>query len=260
MPRFARRVSSTGIYHVVVRGVNRQKIFLDEEDCHQYLLTLLKIFKEEGAVLLGYCLMGNHLHLLIYVHSVNILSLVMKRIGTGYAWWFNKKYKRTGHLFQGRFKSEPVEDDRYLLVVIRYIHLNPVKAGLVRKPEAYRWSSCATYYGKRDYLTGLTGTDPILSLFDAGKSEAIQDFRRFMGEDSSTDRCLGDDQPAVRPNDSELQREIVKLLGNRPVGELQKMGRKERNLFLRRVKKIEGCTLRQIARVTGLGYNIIYRA
>jgi putative transposase len=258
MPRVARRVSSTGIYHVIARGINRQKIFLDDNDCHKYLITLEQIIREEGCILLGYCLMGNHLHLLICAYSGESLSLAMKRTGTSYAWWFNWKYERTGHVFQDRFRSECVEDDSYLLVVIRYIHQNPVKAGLAREPEAYKWSSCSTYFGGKDYLPGLTSTDFILSLFDTEKSVAIEHFRKFMGEDSD-DRCL-EDCSAEQLKDSEAREKIVELLGNRSIGELQKMGRVERNSFLHRAKEIQGCSIRQIARITEIGYNIIYRA
>ncbi len=236
MPRVARRISSTGIYHVIARGINRQKIFLDDNDCHKYLTTLDQKIREEGCVLLGYCLMGNHLHLLINAHSSESLSLVMKRIGTSYAWWFNWKYERTGHVFQDRFRSECVEDDSYLLVVIRYIHQNPVKAGLVRKPESYKWSSCSPYYGGKDYLPGLTSTDFILSLFATEKSEAIRYFRKFMEEDSD-DQCL-EDRSEDRLSDSAVQEEVIKLLDNRSIDELRKMGRMERNTFLRRAKQI----------------------
>ncbi|NMD42133.1 MAG: transposase [Firmicutes bacterium] len=258
MPRTARKVSSTGIYHVIARGINRQKIFLDDNDCHRYLIALEQIIREEGSVLLGYCLMVTHLHLLINACSVEILSRMMKRLGISYASWFNWKYERNGHLFQGRFRSECVEDDSYLLTAIRYIHKNPVKAGLVRRAEQYRWSSCRTYYGGKDYLPGLIDTELVLSLFDKKRSDAIERFRKFMKEDSD-DLCLKG-YPTKRLKDNEVREELIKLLGNRSIGELQKLNRVEMNSILNRAKQIKGCSLRQLVRITGIGYNIVYRA
>lgn len=134
MPRQARMKSKTGIYHVIVRGISQQNIFHDEEDFMKYLEMLERVKKKSGFKLYGYCLMGNHVHLLIH-ESQDELSVVMKGLGISYAWWYNWKYKRTGHVFQDRYKSECVEDDTYLLTVIRYIHQNPVKAGMVTKPD-----------------------------------------------------------------------------------------------------------------------------
>lgn len=148
MPRHAREKSSTGIYHIMVRGINRQDIFHSEEDHQRYLDILLKIKREEDVEIWGYCLMSNHLHLLIREETA--LSKIMKRVGSSYAYWYNWKYHRSGHLFQDRFKSEKIETDAYLMTVIRYIHQNPIKAGMVSKPEEYRWSSCRDYYPRND--------------------------------------------------------------------------------------------------------------
>ena len=145
MPRQARQVSRTGIYHLIVRGINREVIFHDDEDRQRYLETLARITTDISATTFGYCLMDNHVHILIKEGS-NGISNLMHRLGASYAYYYNWKYERTGHVFQNRFKSESVEDDSYLKTVIRYIHQNPVKAGMVNKPEAYQWSSCHVYY------------------------------------------------------------------------------------------------------------------
>ncbi|MCJ7806540.1 MAG: transposase, partial [Clostridia bacterium] len=119
MPRRAREKSSTGVYHVMLRGINRQNIFKDREDRQQFITTLVKYKKVSGYEIYGYCLMTNHMHLLIKEGGESI-DRILKRIGASYVYWYNKKYARCGHLFQDRFKSEPVEDDQYLLVVLRY--------------------------------------------------------------------------------------------------------------------------------------------
>jgi len=140
VPRKPRKKSETGIYHVIVRGIGQQNIFHQEDDFQRYLETTKKISLESGVSVLGYCLMTNHVHLLLREDDGDI-SVYMKRLGISYAYWYNRKYERIGHVFQDRFKSECVEDDAYLLTVIRYIHENPVKASIISKPEEYEWSS-----------------------------------------------------------------------------------------------------------------------
>ena len=110
MPRQARRKSESGIYHVMLRGINKQVIFEDEEDSLKFLETLKNYKAISGYKIFAYCLMSNHIHLLLKVEKEN-LDLIIKRIASSYVYWYNWKYHRSGHLFQDRFKSEPVEDD-----------------------------------------------------------------------------------------------------------------------------------------------------
>lgn len=128
MPRAARKKSNSGIYHIMLRGINRQLIFEDEEDKNRFIETLLKYKEQCGYLIYAYCLMGNHIHILLK-EGKEELTLVLKRIAGSYVYWYNWKYHRSGHLFQDRFKSEPVEDDAYFLTVIRYIHQNPETRG-----------------------------------------------------------------------------------------------------------------------------------
>ena len=146
MPRTARKISKTGIYHLVLRGINRQTIFEEDEDAIKFLDTLQRYQKECDFEIYAYCLMGNHIHLLVKEGKEKI-GQTMKRIGVSYVYWYNYKYDRSGHLFQGRYKSEVVEDDSYLLVVFRYIHQNHLKAKMVKDIEDYQWSSYHEYMG-----------------------------------------------------------------------------------------------------------------
>ncbi|MFT3969894.1 MAG: transposase [Micropruina sp.] len=140
MPRHARQLADSGIYHAMARGVNRDAIFLEDED-FEYFLHALAVTKDaSGCHVLAYCLMSNHVHLVLRVDDEPI-SAVMKRLGVRYAGWFNRKYGRAGHLFQDRFRSRPVETDEYFMTLLRYVWNNPVEAGLVGQPEEYRWSS-----------------------------------------------------------------------------------------------------------------------
>jgi REP element-mobilizing transposase RayT len=140
MPRSARKRSASGIYHIILRGLNKQTIFSDEEDNDEFIRIISECKRLSGYDLYAYCLMGNHVHLLIKEGSESI-EQIMKRIGTRCVARYNRKYQRCGHLFQDRFKSEAVEDDGYFLSVLKYIHQNPQKAGLCKGPDLYLWSS-----------------------------------------------------------------------------------------------------------------------
>lgn len=255
--RLSRERSESGVYHIILRGINRQDIFYDDEDYQRFLETINRTKSEDEFAVYGYCLMTNHLHLLI-LEKIDSISRIMSRIGTSYAWWYNQKYGRSGHVFQGRFKSECVEDDNYLLAVIRYIHSNPVKAGMVQKPEDYRWSSIHDYYGTRSSLYGLIEPGFVLGIIDQNIERARQEFREFMKQENE-DKCL-EYETRQRKTDSELKVEIEKLMSGKPIGLLQGMEREKRNEILRKIKKIDGVSLRQISRVTGLSVDIVFNA
>lgn len=253
MPRQPREKSNTGIYHIIARGINRQQIFHEDADFRRYLTTLRRIAVESEAAVLGYCLMSNHVHLLFQEGKVGI-SGIMHRVGASYAIWYNCKYQRSGHVFQDRFKSEQVEDDSYLLTAVRYIHQNPVKAGLVNSPETYRWSSCGAYYGLGEYMPGFTQTQLILALFAENKELARQLFIDF-SHTANTDTCLENDE-IERLSDESLRQGICAILQGKPICSLLEMETAERDELIKRIRAIEGSSLRRIASITGLS---IYR-
>jgi len=178
MPRRAREKSQSGIYHVILRGVNRQEIFHDDSDNIRFLETLERYKKKVKIKVHGWCLMGNHVHLLLEEGNEQ-LSTTIKRIGISFVWYYNLKYNAVGHLFQDRYKSEKVESDEYLMTVIRYIHQNPVKAGVVKKPKQWKWSSYKGYCGERLHPTGLLNSELILSIFSKDKNTAVTRFKKF---------------------------------------------------------------------------------
>ncbi len=140
MARHARQLAGSGIYHVMLRGVNRDAIFLDDADRERFLHSLAEAKQASGCHVLAYCLMTNHVHLVLRTAEEPI-GVVVKRLGVRYAGWFNRRYDRVGHLFQDRFASVPVEDDGHFITLLRYVWNNPVEAGLAARPEEYRWSS-----------------------------------------------------------------------------------------------------------------------
>ncbi len=163
MPRKAREKSESGIYHIMMRGINRQKVFKDDEDCLRFIQTLQKYKEQSDYAIYAYCLMGNHVHILLKT-GTEPLEQIMRRVCGSYVYWYNDKYQRIGNLFQDRFKSEPVDGDAYFLVVLRYIHQNPVKAGLVKNIEQYKWSSYKEYLDKailidKDFPLGMFNDD-----------------------------------------------------------------------------------------------------
>jgi REP element-mobilizing transposase RayT len=132
------------VYHVINRGTARQATFLDEEDYRVFLKTLAEAHRQWGIEVFGYCLMRNHYHVCLSTPKGN-LSRVMRHVDGLYTQRFNRRHDRDGSLFRGRYKAILIDGDEYLAPVVRYIHLNPIGAGLVRYPEEYRWSSHLNY-------------------------------------------------------------------------------------------------------------------
>jgi len=140
MARPLRLEFSGAVYHVTARGNERRLIFADDEDRLDYLARIAHYRTKFGFRLLAYCLMTNHLHLAIRRGPIP-LSRVMASLHSSYTQWFNRRHGRVGHLFQGRYKAFLVQEDRYLQALVRYIHLNPVRARMVERPCDYPWSS-----------------------------------------------------------------------------------------------------------------------
>jgi putative transposase len=151
MPRRARQVAGSGIYHVMLRGVNRDVIFLEDEDRERFLFALKAAKDASECKALAYCLMDNHVHLVLR-SGIEPIGSTVRRFGVRYAGWFNRKYDRVGHLFQDRFKSVPVDEDAHFITLMRYVWNNPVEAGLVEQPEEYRWSSRRFFGGSSSLI------------------------------------------------------------------------------------------------------------
>jgi putative transposase len=165
-------------YHVLVRGNQRQDVFFDNQDRQAYLERVKRYKNELQFIFYAYALMVNHVHLLIETPTASI-SKIMQRINLTYTQYFNKKYEKVGHLFQGRYKALLCDRDEYLLSLIRYIHLNPVRANLVKEPQDYPWSS------HRDYLAGkedLVDTKRALRFFSDRALQARRQYKDFVDE------------------------------------------------------------------------------
>jgi len=135
--------------HLIQRGVNRAACFRGESDFLVYLSHLRELAKKHACAVHAYCLMTNHVHLLLTPSEAHSCTALMRDLGRRYVPYFNRRHERTGTLWEGRFRSCLVESARYLLACYRYIELNPVRAGMVDQPNSYAWSSYATNSGRR---------------------------------------------------------------------------------------------------------------
>ena len=241
----------------MLRGANRQEIFHDEEDNVRFLETLERYKKKSKIKVYGWCLMDNHVHLLIE-EGKEELSVTMKRIGVSYAWFYNSKYKTTGHLFQDRYRSENVESDAYLMTAIRYIHQNPVKAGIVKNPDSFKWSSCQGYYGKEYYPPYLLDSTLILGVFSEDQKTGIKKFKEY-NEMENQDKFI-DDEVRKRLSDDEAREEINKAIIGYKIANIKSLPKSQRDEIVGRIKKIEGITQRQISRIIGMSLSLVNRA
>lgn len=177
MSRKPRICFEKAFYHVTNRGDNKEKIFCNDSD-RKRMVSFLKKAKEKYCFKLhAFVLMRNHFHLVIETSTVGTISQIMHSINTNYTKYFNWSHNRTGHLFQGRFNSNLIDKDAYLLEVSRYVNLNPVRAGFVERPEHYKWSSYLTYLGQTNYY--FIDTELILNMMSddpAFQSKLYSDF------------------------------------------------------------------------------------
>lgn len=167
------------IYHITCRGNRKNTLFHDERDYKTYLYYLEKARRRYPFYLHAYCLMKNHVHLHLETIDDHI-QYIMKKINSLYAIYFNKRYDLVGHVFQGRYKSEIIDSRSYFLKASRYIHLNPVKANIVKFPSDYKWSSCAAY--EKDRADQHVNKERTLSLLHEPQKE---NYIKFLYEGAS---------------------------------------------------------------------------
>lgn len=250
MPRTARAPSASGIYHAMARGVNRQRIFTCDGDKERYLDCLWTSSEARDVSVHAYCLMENHVHLLIRQDGEFPIGEFFRSLGTRYAGWFNVTYGRVGHLFQGRFKSKPVETDGYLIAVVRYIHLNPVQAAMCSSPADYRFSSYRVY-AKTDRSEPPWGlsTDLVSPLITPLRCRDLHlDEGRSLYELGMLREERGlSDEAAI---------DIVEKACGLAPRDIGKLGRHERDALIRRIVE-SGMPRNQLARIGGMAKRTI---
>lgn len=262
MPRVKREKSESGVYHIMVRGIDKMSIFLDPEDHYRYIDTLHVHLEKSDYELYAFCLMHNHLHLLIKEVSTPV-SLLMKGVGVSYAYYFNQKYGRVGHLFQGRYRSEVIDSEFYFLGCSRYIHNNPVVAGLVSMPEEYPWSSYKTYLGSPQWKK-LLDLDTLLTYLANDLAKAVlrlQDFTTASNEDAFLEYEAEYRSP-VLPR-AHWDKFLAELLGRHDITLEQLKSTPDidrRNIIIREIKSGSNLPVRELAELLGFKKDVIFRA
>ncbi len=251
MPRAARSLTNSGFYHIMIRGVNKNIIFRGDEDKRLFLRLLKYYIKKFDCKIHAYCLMDNHVHILFEDKEFSI-SDFMRELSSHYAREFNKKYKRVGHLYQERFRSEVVYNDGYLLRLVRYIHRNPEKAGIC-KTEDYRWSSYKQYL----YKPTIIEKSYILSKFSLNYDKSIKEFKKFVLNEKE------DDIDKLYFSKGLTDEEAIKLIkyvtGTDDVLEIRNYKRERRNEVLRRILEVRNLNCNQIARILKISKNFKMR-
>jgi len=188
MPRQPRLDITHVLHHVIVRGIEKRDIFSDDADKERFVSRLSTLLTKGSTKCFAWSLMSNHIHLLLMPTAVS-LSETMRRLLTGYAVYFNRKYQRSGHLFQNRYKSILCEEEPYFLELVRYIHLNPLRACLVKdldELDRYPWCGHAVLAGNRT-MEGQETSD-VLTRFGKGKARALRAYRQFIADGISAGR------------------------------------------------------------------------
>lgn len=241
MPRKPRKYSESGYMHVIVRGNAKQIIFNEDADYDFYISTLESFTRQSPVTICAYCLMSNHVHLLVMAPG-NSISNYMKQVGISYTYYFNKKYDRCGHLFQDRFFSDVIESDLHFMEVYRYILQNPDKAG-ISSHASYKWCSYRLFSDPDSFIDSEMATSLFTDkegLDEYLKTEGIDPFPRHMDDNEAYDFAC-------------------RLLCVKNLSEIIKCNKYERDAALRELKA-HGIPIRQIARLTGLGRSIVQRA
>ncbi|MDT8441911.1 MAG: transposase [Desulfuromonadales bacterium] len=188
MPRLARLDIAGLLQHVIVRGIERRDIFSDDIDRQNFVDRLLTLLSETGVRCYAWAMLSNHVHLLLMPTATPLASF-MRRLLTGYAMAFNRRHKRSGHLFQNRYKSIVCEEEPYLLELVRYIHLNPLRAGVVTNLDElgdYRWCGHAVLLGNRNFPG--QDTNSILERFGKTAGTARANYGQFVADGIATGR------------------------------------------------------------------------
>ncbi|MCI9064158.1 MAG: transposase [Clostridia bacterium] len=253
LPRQARKFSSSNIYHIIIRGIDKQDIFYNDNDKNFFLSQLLEIKKKFNVEIYAYCLMYNHVHLILKVQK-ELMSKSIQSLGIRYSQYFNKKYDRTGAFFENRFKSKNVENKQYFMDVCRYVHRNPEKAGF-SVTENYKWSSYNEYLGKEKIINKSillhyyeNNIEKFIDYTINQKRELLQETREMLEYEFMENIT-----------DEDLSNIIMKKEKIESLLDVTKFNMEKKEKFVKNLKEIPGTNVTQIARVTRLSRYFIDR-
>ena len=253
MSRQKRQLSQSGLYHIIFRGISRQNIFEEESDYMKLKEIIKKVIKETKAEIYAYCFMTNHVHLFLKESNLGDISKIMTKILSHYATWFNIKYLRSGALFSNRFKSEPVEDEGYYLSLVRYIHQNPLKAGMVQSIESYPYSSYVEYISG---VSDITNIDFTLDILNEDRNLAIKEFKEFH---ESEEKEIFEIYESSKRSPEAIRRIIMSEISGEEPWKIKEFDKEKRNMLIKKLvfeKKISKSALQ---RATGISRETIIK-
>ena len=251
--RQKRKLSQTGLYHIIFRGISRQNIFEEDSDYLKLKEIIKRVKKEMKAELYAYCFMTNHVHLFIKENNTGDISKIMTKILSHYATWFNIKYLRSGSLFANRYKSEPVEDERYYLGLTRYIHQNPLKAHMVNSIGAYPYSSYHEYLSN---ISDITDIDFSLDMLHDNRETAIRLFIELSECESEESFDITESQ---RKSPQYIRRIIMTETSGKEPGIIKEMPKPERDELIRKFVFEKGISKSALERAIGISRGTIIR-
>ena len=247
MPRKKRERSISKVYHIIIRGINKQDIFLDKQDFYKLVKEVERTKQKYAYEIYAYSLMNDHIHFVIYDKG-DKMSIAMQSLNVSYCSYFNKKYERTGHLFENRFKSHKIENENYLKNVVRYIHKNPENAGM----QKYIWTSYFEYIHNDSKLIS---TEQVMDIFE-NNIENFKSFHNIYKKNQDYDKGY---EMIARLKDEEAIKIIKEIVYEPNVINIQNYEKEKRKETIKKILKIEGITKVQIARILGISKSTIDR-
>lgn len=260
MPRTKRQYSISNVYHITLKGIDGQNIFLDNHDKSFFEKQMLETKNKYKYEIYAYCLMNNHIHIVLKSEK-EILSKAMQSLGIRYTRYFNSKYERKGPLFQDRFFSKEIENQTYFLVVCRYVHRNPENAG-IEKTEDYKWSSFKEYIGK----SKIVNTSILLHYLDEKTIERFIEYTTNSIESINAHNYSEIDNYAnlefiKKLSDFEASRLIMKKYNIEDISEFkdffEKINKNEIEKIIKAIKNINGINKTQLHRITGINKRLL---
>ena len=247
MPRKPREYGISNVYHIVLRGNDRQDIFYDEQDRYIFLDRLKENKQKFDYSIYAYCLMDNHVHMIIKVKD-EFLSKSMQVLETRYSTYFNKKLNRSGHLFENRFFSKKVESLNYFLLVCKYVHRNPEKAGMERT-ENYKWSSFKDYINEKDETNKnkIIDRGVLLHYFN----DNLKEFKKYtlLNDDKEQMNNYAEFELKNKLNEEELANIIKVKFGLKNASDVSLLNKEEMDKIIINLKEVQGTSIAQISRV-----------
>lgn len=253
MSRKPRLLSKTGMYHIIFKGIGRQNLFEERADYEKMKDIIATVKSEMEFDLYAYCLMTNHVHLFIKEKNTGEISKIMSKILSHYATWFNIKYIRSGPLFNNRYLSEPVEDEKYYMSLIRYIHQNPLKARVVGRISQYQYSSYADYVNGDSLFTDI---DFFLNMLSENRKTAVESFIELNSADEEDSFEI---TSSYKKSDSHIRRIIKSELDIDDPSLIKSFDMELRNAVVKKLVEEMGISKSALERETGISRGTIIR-